>query len=71
MLSNYFVRSATESLVSHQTVAGAPCRTYNLGNTTKWTGPILIGTAVSVVTYTDFIALVLTRQTFVGRERAQ
>ena len=33
--------------------------------------PILIGTAVSVVTYTDFIALVPTRQTFVGRERAQ
>ena len=33
--------------------------------------PILIGTAVSVVTYTDFIALVPIRQIFVGRERAQ
>ena len=33
--------------------------------------PILIGTAVCVVTYTDFTAPVPTRQTFVGRERAQ
>ena len=33
--------------------------------------PILIGTAVSVVSYTDFIALVPSRQTFVGREQAQ
>ena len=33
--------------------------------------PILIGTAVSGVSYIDFIALVPSRQTFVGRERAQ
>ena len=33
--------------------------------------PILIGTAVSEVSYTNFIALVPSRQTFVGRERAQ
>ena len=33
--------------------------------------PILIGTAVSVVSYSDFIALVPSQQTFVGRERAQ
>ena len=33
--------------------------------------PILIGTAVSEVSYTDFIALVPSLQTFVGRERAQ
>ena len=33
--------------------------------------PTLIGTAVCVVTYTDFIALVPFPQTFVGRERAQ
>ena len=32
--------------------------------------PILIGTAVSEVSYTNFIALVPSRQTFVGRERA-
>ena len=29
--------------------------------------PILIGTAVSVISYTDFIALVPSRQIFVGR----
>ena len=33
--------------------------------------PILIGKAVSVVSYTNFIALVPSRQTFVGREQAQ
>ena len=31
--------------------------------------PILIGTTVSGVSYTDFIVLVPSRQTFVGRER--
>ena len=33
--------------------------------------PILIGTAVFEVSYTDFIALVPSRQIFVGRERTQ
>ena len=33
--------------------------------------PILIGTAVSGVSYTNFISLVPSRQTFLGRERAQ
>ena len=32
---------------------------------------ILISTAVSVVSYTDFIALIPSWQTFVGREQAQ
>ena len=34
-------------------------------------GPIMIGTAVSVISYTDFITLVPSPQIFVGRERAQ
>ena len=33
--------------------------------------PVLIGTAVSEVAYTDFIAFVPSPQTFVGRERVQ
>ena len=37
----------------------------------KYMDPILTGTAVSGVSCTDFIALVLSQQTFVGRERAQ
>ena len=60
----YFLLVALLTVVSHQTVAGAPRRTIQSGKYNEM-DPILIGTAVSVVTYTDFIALVTTRQTFV------
>ena len=58
-------------LVSHQTVSRLLSSPNTQSRKYNEMDPILIGTTVSVVTYTNFIALVPTQQTFVGRERAQ
>ena len=62
-------RIAVHTYIVSQTLAASNSPNIQTGKYNE-IDPILIGTAVSEVSYTDFIALVPSRQTFVGRERA-
>ena len=65
------LESYTTGVVSHQTVSRLLSSPNKQSGKYNKSDPILIGTAVSVISYTDFIVRVPSRQTYVGREWAQ